>query len=55
LFRLMTPAQQELLFGNIGRHMASVPEVIQRRQLDHFRKADPAYAEGVAKALGLKL
>lgn len=55
LFHLMTPAQQELLFGNIGRHMAGVPEEIQRRQLEHFRKADPAYAAGVAKALGLKL
>jgi catalase len=55
LFRLMTPAQQEQLFGNIGRHMAGVPEEIQRRQLEHFRKADPAYAAGVAKALGLKL
>ncbi|WP_439954393.1 catalase-related domain-containing protein, partial [Escherichia coli] len=33
----MTPAQQELLFGNIGRHMACVPEEIQRRQLEHFR------------------
>jgi len=55
LFRLMTPAQQELLFGNIGRHMAGVPEEIQRRQLEHFRKADPAYAAGVAKALGLKI
>ncbi|MNN99549.1 Catalase [compost metagenome] len=55
LFRLMTPEKQELLFGNIGRHMAGVPEEIQRRQLEHFRKADPAYAAGVAKALGLKL
>ena len=54
LFRLMTPAKQELLFGNIGRHMAGVPEEIQRRQLEHFKKADPAYAAGVAKALGLK-
>ncbi|MGE8633398.1 MAG: catalase, partial [Achromobacter piechaudii] len=55
LFRLMTPEKQELLFGNIGRHMAGVPEEIQRRQLEHFKKADPAYAAGVAKALGLTL
>ena len=53
LFRLMTAEQKAQLFGNIARHMASVPDEIKRRQLEHFRKADPAYAEGVAKALGL--
>ncbi|KCV61661.1 catalase [Bordetella bronchiseptica] len=54
LFRLMNDDQKQQLFGNIGRHMAGVPEEIQRRQLEHFRRADPAYAAGVAKALGLK-
>lgn len=54
LFRLMTAEKKELLFGNIGRHMVGVDEAIQRRQLEHFRRADPAYADGVAKALGLK-
>ncbi|MBA4719866.1 catalase [Alloalcanivorax xenomutans] len=53
LFRLMTPEQQERLFGNIARAMDGVPEEIVRRQLEHFEKADPAYAAGVAKALGL--
>jgi catalase len=33
--------------------MQGVPRVVIDRQLEHFRKADPAYAEGVAKALGL--
>ncbi len=54
LFRLMNDDQKQQLFGNIGRHMAGVPEEIQRHQLEHFRRADPAYAAGVAKALGLK-
>ncbi|MCD0501515.1 catalase [Bordetella petrii] len=54
LFRLMTDEQKQVLFGNIARHMASVPEFIQRRQLEHFRRADPDYAAGVAAALGLK-
>ncbi|CCN16320.1 catalase [Bordetella bronchiseptica] len=54
LFRLMNDDQKQQLFGNIGRHMAGVPEEIQRRQLEHFRRADPAYAAGVARALGLK-
>ncbi len=54
LFRLMTPNEQHRLFENIGRHMAGIPEDIQRRQLGHFHKADPAYAAGVAQVLGLK-
>ncbi len=53
LFRLMTPEQQERLFANLGRAMADAPGEIQRRQIDHFSKADPAYGAGVARALGL--
>lgn len=53
LFRLMSDAQKEQLFGNLGRAMAGVPEEIVQRQLAHFHQADPAYAAGVAKALGL--
>jgi catalase len=34
--------------------MAGVPEEIVQRQLVHFHKADPRYADGVAKALGVK-
>jgi catalase len=33
--------------------MPGVPRIIIDRQLEQFGKADPAYAEGVAKALGL--
>jgi len=54
LFRLMTPEQQGRLFKNIAAAMAGVPEEIVQRQLVHFRKADSRYAEGVAKALGVK-
>jgi catalase len=54
LFRLMTTAQQQQLFGNIAAAMAGVPEEIVQRQLVHFHKADPVYADGVAKALGVK-
>ena len=54
LFRLMTPDQQQRLFKNIASAMAGVPEEIIQRQLGHFHKADPHYAEGVAKALGVK-
>jgi catalase len=51
LFRLMNAAQKEQLFGNIAAAMQGVPEEIVHRQLAHFAKADPAYAEGVEKAL----
>jgi len=51
--RLMTAEQQQRLFKNIAAAMAGVPEEIVQRQLFHFHKADPRYADGVAKALGL--
>jgi catalase len=54
LFRLMTPEQQARLFKNVAAAMADVPEEIVQRQLVHFHKADPRYAEGVAKALGME-
>jgi catalase len=52
LFRLLPADEQQRLFGNIAASMQGVPRVVIDRQLEHFRKADPAYAEGVAKALG---
>ncbi len=55
LFRLFSPDQKERLFGNVARHMASVPREIQLRQICHFFRADPAYGLGVAKALGLDI
>lgn len=53
LFRLMDAAQQERLMDNIAAAMTGVPEAIQRRQIVHFAKADPAYGAGVAQRLGL--
>jgi catalase len=54
LFKLMTAEQQGRLFKNIAAAMSGVPEEIVQRQLVHFHKADPRYAEGVAKAVGVK-
>jgi catalase len=51
LFRLMDAEQQRQLFSNIAAAMKGVPQFIVERQLGHFAKADPAYAEGVRKAL----
>ena len=53
LFRLMSADQKRQLFDNIAAAMQGVPEAIQRRQIAHFAKADPAYGEGVAERLGL--
>jgi catalase len=55
LFRLMTQDQKDVLMDNIAAAMAGVPEAIVRRQLAHFYGADPAYGEGVAKRLGVRL
>jgi catalase len=55
LFRLMTPDQQQRLFKNIAAAMDGVPQEIIDRQLEHFKKADPAYAAGVVAALQAKM
>src|SRR5205085_6704617 len=51
LFRLLSAEARANLFDNIAGAMASVGGEIQQRQLDHFAKADPAYAAGVRAAL----
>ncbi|MBU7437235.1 catalase [Paraburkholderia fungorum] len=51
LFALFDEAQRQRLFGNIARHINGVPHEIVARQIEHFRRADPAYAEGVIAAL----
>jgi catalase len=51
LFRLMSDSQKQQLFQNIAEAMEGVPAFIVERQLGHFAKADPAYAEGVRQAL----
>lgn len=55
LFRLMSDEQKALLISNIAGTMAGVSEDVIQRQLQYFFKADPAYGEGIAKALGLNL
>ncbi|HEY6559573.1 MAG TPA: catalase [Polyangiaceae bacterium] len=53
LFRLMSAAQQQVLFENTARAMGDAPDEIKRRHVGNCAKADPAYGAGVAKALGL--
>ncbi len=51
LFRLMTPAQQQVLFDNTARAVGGASPEIQARHSAHCTQADPAYGAGVAKAL----
>ena len=51
LFRLFDHGQRERLFRNIAAAMQGVPAEIVARQIELFRKCDPAYGEGVAKAI----
>jgi len=51
LFRLFDDAQKQRFFGNIARHIFGVPNEIVAVQIEHFRRADPAYAAGVVAAL----
>jgi catalase len=55
LFRLMNGEQRLALFGNTARALGDAPEEIKMRHAVHCMKADPAYGEGVGKALGLNL
>jgi catalase len=55
LFWLPKKDEKERLIQNIMGHMGSVPKRIQRLQISHFTKADPAYGRGVAEGLILKV
>lgn len=53
LFQLMSAEQRQLLFENTARALGDAPEEVKRRHIGNCLKADPAYGEGVARALGL--
>jgi catalase len=55
LFRLMSPAQQQTLFENTARAMGDASEEVKLRHIGNCLKADPAYGEGVAAALGIAM
>jgi catalase len=55
LFRMMNPSQREALFGNTARAMGDAPKEVKVRHIEHCLKADKAYGEGVAKAMGLSV
>jgi len=51
----MTPDEQQRLFDNTARAMQGTTKEIQLRHINNCYKADPAYGEGVAKALGIPM
>jgi catalase len=51
LFRLMSAAEQQRLCANMAAAMQGVPAEIVARQVEHCRRADPAYGAGVEKAV----
>jgi len=55
LFNLMLSDQKKALFENTARAMGDAPREIKIRHISNCLKADPAYGEGVAKALGIPL
>jgi catalase len=52
LWKLFDDGQRQRLCSNIAAAMAGVPEHIVNRQLALFDRVDPAYAAGVAAAMG---
>jgi len=51
LYHLMPADQQERLVKNIVGSLKNVPKGIQEKMVAHFRRADQAYGDGVAKGL----
>lgn len=55
LFRLLAPDKKELLFKNTAAQVGGAQKFIQVRHCRNCYRADPAYGEGVAKALGMTM
>jgi len=56
LFRLMDPAQQQRLIGNIVASISEVDnEQIKKQQVEHFLKADKTLGIALAKGLSIKI
>ena len=55
LFRLLGAEKQEVLFGNTARALGDAPREVKIRHIGNCAKADRAYGEGVAAALGIPL
>ncbi|MFO8145417.1 MAG: catalase [Candidatus Syntrophosphaera sp.] len=55
LYNLMSPEQQQVLCENTARNMGDSSKEVKIRHIVNCHKVDPAYGEGVAKALGIPM
>jgi catalase len=55
LFRLISPEQQAVLFGNTARAMGDATHHVKSCYIGNCLKADPAYGKGGTDALGIPL
>jgi catalase len=55
LFNLMNPEQKRALFENTARAMGDAPREVKIRHIGNCMKADKAYGQGVAAALGIPI
>jgi catalase len=55
LFRKMTKEQQQALFENTARAINGASKEVLRRHIENCRRADPAYGQGIARALGIEI
>ena len=55
LFNLMNSEQQQALFDNTAGAMGDALDFIKYRHIRNCYTCDPAYGEGVAKALGMSV
>ena len=49
----MAEDEKQRLVENIAATMQTVPELIQRKMLEHFAKADADYGQRIKNLLGL--
>ena len=52
LYRVFKEDERARLVSNIAGHLRNAAVEIQRRQVEHFTRADAEYGARVAKALG---
>ena len=55
LFRLLSSEEQQTLFKNTANEMNPVTDALKHRHIRHCYKADPAYGQGVAEAMGIDI
>ena len=55
LFALMNTEQKQVIFENTARAMGDALDFVKYRHIRNCYACDPAYGEGVAKALGLEV